>query len=58
MYGKPINVARFHRQWMMDAGFDQVQEVVRRVRRVAPLSPFSHVNAMRQSVAVMLMDPP
>ncbi|KAF4504503.1 hypothetical protein G6O67_007950 [Ophiocordyceps sinensis] len=31
MYGKPINVARFHRQWMMDAGFDQVQEVVRRM---------------------------
>lgn len=30
-YGKPINVGRFHKQWMMDAGFEHVQEVVHRV---------------------------
>ena len=32
MYGKQINVAKHHKQWMIDAGFEDVQEVVKRVR--------------------------
>lgn len=32
MYGKQINVARFQRQWMIDAGFEDVQERIYRVR--------------------------
>lgn len=35
MFGKQINVARFHKQWMQNAGFEDVQEVVYRVN--APL---------------------
>lgn len=31
MYGKQINVAKYHRQWMIDAGFEDVQERVYRV---------------------------
>jgi SAM-dependent methyltransferase len=31
MFGKQINVARFHKQWMIDAGFEDVKEVVKRV---------------------------
>ncbi|TDZ35511.1 Secondary metabolism regulator LAE1 [Colletotrichum spinosum] len=31
MYGKQINVARFHKQWMIDAGFEDVQELVYRI---------------------------
>jgi SAM-dependent methyltransferase len=32
LYGKPINVASLHRQWMIDAGFEDVKELVYRVR--------------------------
>jgi len=32
MYGKQINVAQHHKQWMKDAGFEDVREVVHRVR--------------------------
>ncbi|KAI8280963.1 Secondary metabolism regulator LAE1 [Colletotrichum sp. SAR 10_98] len=32
-YGKQINVARFHKQWMIDAGFEDVQELVYRPPR-------------------------
>ncbi|KND90828.1 hypothetical protein TOPH_04636 [Tolypocladium ophioglossoides CBS 100239] len=37
MYGKQINVARHHKQWMIDAGFEDVQEVVRRI----PIGPWA-----------------
>jgi len=31
MYGKRLNVARFHKQWMIEAGFEDVQEKMFRV---------------------------
>ncbi|KAM4062729.1 methyltransferase [Hirsutella rhossiliensis] len=44
MYGKPINVARFHKQWMMDAGFEHVQEVVHRI----PIGPWAKDRALKE----------
>ena len=35
MFGKPINIARKHKQWMIDAGFEDVTERVIRVRPFA-----------------------
>jgi hypothetical protein len=32
MFGKQINVGRYHKQWMIDAGFEDVQERIFRVR--------------------------
>lgn len=37
LFGKRINVARFHRQWMEDAGFEDVQEQVFRI----PIGPWA-----------------
>ncbi|KAL2208571.1 S-adenosyl-L-methionine-dependent methyltransferase [Sarocladium strictum] len=31
LFGKQINVAKNHRQWMIDAGFEEVQELVYRI---------------------------
>ena len=31
-FGKPIDVARHHRQWMIDAGFKNVNEEIYKVR--------------------------
>lgn len=33
MYGKQINVARFQKQWIIDAGFEDVEERIYRVRK-------------------------
>jgi SAM-dependent methyltransferase len=38
MFGKQINVAKYHKQWMIDAGFEDVQELVLRVSNVDYLS--------------------
>ncbi|KIW72089.1 hypothetical protein PV04_00310 [Phialophora macrospora] len=35
--GKPLNVAHLHKQWMIDAGFQDVQEVVKKV----PIGPWA-----------------
>nr|AAO27746.2 putative methyltransferase [Fusarium sporotrichioides] len=37
MFGKQINVARYHKQWMIDAGFEDVQERVYRI----PIGPWA-----------------
>ncbi|GAB1321060.1 Secondary metabolism regulator LAE1 [Madurella fahalii] len=37
MFGKQINVAAQHKQWMIDAGFDDVWEEVRRI----PIGPWA-----------------
>jgi hypothetical protein len=36
MFGKRLNIAHQHRQWMIDAGFTNVREIIRKVstRRV------------------------
>jgi SAM-dependent methyltransferase len=34
--GKPLEVAHLHKQWMIDAGFQDVQEVVKKVRTTPP----------------------
>ena len=31
MFGKRLNIAHQHRQWMIDAGFDDVSEMIRKV---------------------------
>ena len=31
MVGKPLNVAHMHKQWMIDAGFEDVKEIVKKV---------------------------
>lgn len=31
MFGKRLNIAHLHRQWMLDAGFEQVSEIVKKV---------------------------
>lgn len=33
IFGKPLNIAHQHRQWMIDAGFEDVHEVIKKVRR-------------------------
>lgn len=49
MYGKQLNVARHHKQWMIDAGFEDVQEKVIRVRAsvLAQLPPLPSVCCRR-----------
>lgn len=37
-YGKQFNVARHHKKWMIDAGFEDVTEKVIRVSRANPVS--------------------
>ncbi|KAI8209730.1 Secondary metabolism regulator LAE1 [Colletotrichum sp. SAR 10_76] len=43
-YGKQINVARFHKQWMIDAGFEDVQELVYRI----PIGPWAKDPALKE----------
>ncbi|KAF6835122.1 methyltransferase [Colletotrichum musicola] len=43
-YGKQINVARFHKQWMIDAGFADVQELVFRI----PIGPWAMNPVMKE----------
>jgi hypothetical protein len=31
MFGKRLNIAHQHRQWMIDAGFEDVSEMIRKV---------------------------
>ena len=51
-YGKPMNVAKNHKQWMIDAGFEDVKEQIHRVS--APISTLlrrlrnDNVNNIRQ----------
>ncbi|KAI8314249.1 Secondary metabolism regulator LAE1 [Colletotrichum sp. SAR11_59] len=40
-YGKQINVARFHKQWMIDAGFEDVQELI-------PIGPWAKDPALKE----------
>ncbi|KAF5497819.1 Secondary metabolism regulator LAE1 [Colletotrichum siamense] len=40
-YGKQINVARFHKQWMIDAGFEDVQELI-------PIGPWAKEPALKE----------
>ncbi|KAI8277664.1 Secondary metabolism regulator LAE1 [Colletotrichum sp. SAR11_240] len=40
-YGKRINVARFHKQWMIDAGFEDVQELI-------PIGPWAKEPALKE----------
>ncbi|KAJ0299082.1 uncharacterized protein N0V96_007059 [Colletotrichum fioriniae] len=44
MYGKQINVARHHKQWMIDAGFEDVQELVYRI----PIGPWAKDPALKE----------
>ncbi|KAJ4258044.1 hypothetical protein NW762_008184 [Fusarium torreyae] len=37
MFGKQINVAKYHKQWMIDAGFEDVKERVYRI----PIGPWA-----------------
>ncbi|CAJ0542855.1 Ff.00g002870.m01.CDS01 [Fusarium sp. VM40] len=37
MFGKQINVGRYHKQWMIDAGFEDVQERIFRI----PIGPWA-----------------
>ncbi|PNY25604.1 Uncharacterized protein TCAP_04461 [Tolypocladium capitatum] len=37
MHGKQMNVAKHHKRWMLDAGFEDVQEVVHRI----PIGPWA-----------------
>ncbi|KAK2738966.1 methyltransferase domain-containing protein [Colletotrichum kahawae] len=43
-YGKQINVARFHKQWMIEAGFEDVQELVYRI----PIGPWAKDSALKE----------
>ncbi|KAM0228443.1 hypothetical protein ACHAPO_010776 [Fusarium lateritium] len=44
MFGKQINVARYHKQWMIDAGFEDVQERVYRI----PIGPWAKDPALKE----------
>ncbi|KAJ6439791.1 cmp-sialic acid transporter [Purpureocillium lavendulum] len=44
MYGKQINVARHHKQWMKDAGFEDVREVIHRI----PIGPWAKDPALKE----------
>ena len=37
--GKPLNIAHLHKQWMIETGFQDVQEVVKKVRNTAATEP-------------------
>jgi hypothetical protein len=42
-FGKPLNVGRFHRGWMEDAGFVDIEEKVVKVGSLYPYdNPFVH----------------
>ncbi|KAK3986961.1 S-adenosyl-L-methionine-dependent methyltransferase [Cladorrhinum sp. PSN332] len=43
-FGKRINVARHHKQWMIDAGFEDVQERVVRI----PIGPWAKDPALKE----------
>jgi SAM-dependent methyltransferase len=42
MFGKTIDVARKHKQWMIDAGFEDVQEKIVRVSLILASRLFQH----------------
>ncbi|RDA95523.1 hypothetical protein CP533_5413 [Ophiocordyceps camponoti-saundersi (nom. inval.)] len=44
LYSKPINVARFHKGWLQDAGFQHVRELVRRI----PIGPWAKDPALKE----------
>ncbi|KAL2021766.1 hypothetical protein VTK56DRAFT_6709 [Thermocarpiscus australiensis] len=44
MFGKRINVAKHHKQWMIDAGFEDVQEKVIRI----PIGPWARDPALKE----------
>ncbi|KAJ9130521.1 Methyltransferase domain-containing protein [Pleurostoma richardsiae] len=44
MFGKQINVARFHKQWMIDAGFEDVKEIVHRI----PIGPWTKDERLKE----------
>ncbi|KAK4150682.1 S-adenosyl-L-methionine-dependent methyltransferase [Chaetomidium leptoderma] len=43
-FGKPINVARHHKQWMIDAGFEDVVEKIVRI----PIGPWAKDPALKE----------
>ncbi|KAF4994238.1 hypothetical protein FDECE_13177 [Fusarium decemcellulare] len=44
MFGKQINVAKYHKQWMIDAGFEDVEERVYRI----PIGPWAKDPALKE----------
>ncbi|KAM5343820.1 hypothetical protein ACJ41O_012357 [Fusarium nematophilum] len=44
MFGKQINVATYHKQWMIDAGFEDVKERVYRI----PIGPWAKDPALKE----------
>ncbi|KDN60043.1 putative methyltransferase domain-containing protein [Colletotrichum sublineola] len=44
MYGKQINVAKHHKQWMIEAGFEGVRELVYRI----PIGPWAKDPALKE----------
>ncbi|KAK1988427.1 methyltransferase domain-containing protein [Colletotrichum cereale] len=44
LYGKQINVAKHHKQWMIEAGFEDVQELVYRI----PIGPWAKDSALKE----------
>ncbi|KAF4445598.1 methyltransferase [Fusarium austroafricanum] len=44
MFGKQINVAKYHKQWMIDAGFEDVTERVYRI----PIGPWAKDPALKE----------
>ncbi|KAK7428821.1 hypothetical protein QQZ08_004591 [Neonectria magnoliae] len=44
MFGKQINVAKYHKQWMIDAGFEDVEERVHRI----PIGPWAKDPALKE----------
>ena len=38
MVGKPLNVAHLHKQWMIDTGFEDVEELVKKVGLLVEIS--------------------
>ncbi|KEY75160.1 hypothetical protein S7711_01608 [Stachybotrys chartarum IBT 7711] len=51
MYGKQINVARHHKQWMQEAGFEDVTELVYRI----PIGPWAKDPTLKELGKVELM---
>lgn len=54
MFGKQINVARHHKQWMIDAGFE---DVVEKIIRVSPLATWN-CSCTPLTVTTMQTNPP
>ncbi|KAH7174850.1 S-adenosyl-L-methionine-dependent methyltransferase [Fusarium flagelliforme] len=44
MFGKQINIAKYHKQWMIDAGFEDVQERVHRI----PIGPWAKDEKLKE----------